>query len=417
MKRKLYLLGIFTGILITCAGCSDKTVAGDQQQNEFQKKSIKEITQEVAENNDTFDNLDFSNTKFEIPDVTEMSSVVFPVSTDSLEEQMKKFETNIRKFENMEEDKDLTPYMKIAYWDYKKNDRVVVPLKEATEEQLKKIQYLSYNDGSYSELLVFSDYMLEMGNYELPVSLTGDTTDYSENAYGYRGIDLGEAVASYNVPEDDISDVSYTLSDGEMSLQEAIDYVEQHIKEDYYFVGSEYLDYHVREAEVRQLTDEVFYYQFRIQAYYKDVPINRDGGVGLEASEDEDPLAMAPFGTAHRASMFRTNSLDFIWSSCHSYESEDVQTTYKEFISLEYAERCLSQYISNKYVAKIEKVELLYQTEFQYESEEKREYGYIKSIYCHPAYHFTVGNPGAMGYEKVYFDVDAVSGEVTTTVS
>ncbi len=154
MKRKLYLLGIFTGILITCAGCSNKTVVGDKQQNEFQKKFIKEITQEAADNNYTFDNLDFSNTKFEIPDVTEMSSVVFPVSTDSLEEQMKKFETNIRKFENLEDDKDLTPYMKIAYWDYKKNDRVVVPLKKATEEQLKKIQYLSYNDGSYSELFV-----------------------------------------------------------------------------------------------------------------------------------------------------------------------------------------------------------------------------------------------------------------------
>lgn len=416
MRKNLCCLILITTVIVSISGCSSKIDSSSSiTQNESDMKSITELRTEAEKRDLSFKNLDFSETKFTIPDKESMCSIIFPVSTDSLDQQTIKFEKNIRKYAQMEEDADLSQYMMFAYWDDEKNDRIEMPLLEGTSEQLEKIQYLLYNDGHYSSCLVFSDFMLEMADYDLPTALTNETEDYSQKPYGYRLYELGDSVAVYELPEDDISDVSYQLADGEMALLDAVAYTEKHMKEDYYFVGSEFLDFHVYEVDVRKVTDEVYYYAFRLQAYYDDIPINKDGGVGIEAAESDDPLANEPFGTAHKASMLRCDTLDFIWSSCHNYETQEMQETYNEFISLESAAEKLSAYLSSSASVKIESVELLYQTEFQYESVEKREYGYIESIYCHPAYHFVVGNPGLLGYEHAYFDVDAINGDISTT--
>ena len=414
MKKVIPRYGLL--ILLFClilSGCSREH---PDTEEEYKKMSIAEISEEADNIDFQYDNLDFSGTEIIIPDVDEMVSVNFPVSTDSLKRQIEKFEANIRKLKGLDGSADLTPYLKIAYWDYDANDRIFIPLEEATEEQLDGIQYLSYNDGTCSELIVFSNFMCEIGNYEIPTSLTGDTTDYSDDVNGYRAYDLGELEEVYQIPEDDISGVSYPLMDGEVSLQEAVEYTEQHIKEDYYFVGSDLLDYRVWRVEVRQIAEDIYYYQFDIQAVYHDVPINKDGGVGIEAEDEmtEDPLALMPFGTDHLASMFRKGHIDFIWSSCHSYESEEVQDIHTDLLPLETACGILSGYISDKQVTEIESVELLYQTKFRYESAEKRQYGYIQEICCQPAYHFVVANPGLMGYDALYFDVDAVTGVIST---
>ena len=54
--------------------------------------------------------------------------------------------------------------------------------------------------------------------------------------------------------------------------------------------------------------------------------------------------------------------------------------------------------------------------EFEYENEEKREWGYIQSIHCRPVYHFSIENTGLSEYRKMYFDVDAITGDITTMV-
>lgn len=132
---------------------------------------------------------------------------------------------------------------------------IVIPLDEATKEQKEQVQYIGYNDGICSELLVFSNFMLEMGDYATTTTLVGDQDDHSKDAYGYRSTNLGTSVATYDLDKDDISNISYHLSDGDLLLTEAVDYVEKHMKEDYYYVGSEYLDYSVFGIDVRKLTD------------------------------------------------------------------------------------------------------------------------------------------------------------------
>lgn len=42
--------------------------------------------------------------------------------------------------------------------------------------------------------------MLEMGRYDELNAQLGDTEDYSDRAYGYRGIDLGTVVETYRLP-------------------------------------------------------------------------------------------------------------------------------------------------------------------------------------------------------------------------
>lgn len=82
----------------------------------------------------------------------------------NIEKQIEKFEDNIRKMKGLDKDVDLSPMMKMMYWDKAENDRPEIPVKEATKEQWDQIQYLGYNDGSYSACLVFSNYMLYARN-------------------------------------------------------------------------------------------------------------------------------------------------------------------------------------------------------------------------------------------------------------
>ena len=81
----------------------------------------------------------------------------FPVSTDTFERQLEKFEYNIRKYEGLEEDTDLVPYMNIMYWDNEKNDRLVIPLDEATKEQKSR----------YNILVIMMEYVLNCLSFQI----------------------------------------------------------------------------------------------------------------------------------------------------------------------------------------------------------------------------------------------------------
>ncbi len=129
--------------------------------------------------------------------------------------------------------------------------------------------------------------------------------------------------------------------------------------------------------------------------------------------EDRDPLAPQPFATNHLVTMFQKDRLGFIWGCCQNFESVSIHDTYEELLPLDEACRCLSNYISKGKKYKIASIELIYQTEFEYENEEKKYWGYIQSVHANPAYHFTLSGTGFSEFGNLYFDVNAVSGEVT----
>lgn len=420
MKR-LTVTMVLAMIVMLMAGCANNNAApqaGEANiERESQMLSLAEIREQAKDLHVSVKNLDLSEAKITIPKVDEVYDLTFPVSSDSFERQVEKFEENIRKYEGLEEDVDLTKYMNIMYWDKQQDDRLTVPYNEATEQQKQEIQYLGYNDGKCSELIVFSNFMLEMGDYSVPTQLLGDDTDYAKNEYGYRGYELGELVKSYDLSTDDISGVSYHLSDGDLALSDAVSYVEKHLKEDYYFAGSEILDYHVFAVNVRKLTDNVYYYEFDVSTSYQNLVLNKDDSIVVVPEgemQNEDSLEPAPFGTNHFVSMFQKERLGFIWSCCQNFETVEVNHTYQKILSLEEACRLLGDYISKNKTFQISTIDLIYHTVFEYESEEKREWGYIQSVHATPAYHFSVFNTGLSEYKCLYFNVDALSGEITT---
>ena len=394
MKRKKFtitiVLGMIVMLMVSCAKKETAPQTGKTDvQTELQKLSLPEIREQAKDLHVPVKNLDLSEAKITIPEAEEVYDLRFPVSSDSFERQVEKFEENIRKYEGLGEEVDLTKYMNIMYWDKQQNDRLTVSYNEATEQQKQEIQYLGYNDGKCSELIVFSNFMLEMGDYSVPTQLLGDDTDYSKDEYGYRGYELGKLVESHDLSTDDISGVSYHLSDGDIALSDAVSYVEKHLKEDYYFAGSEILDYHVFAVNVRELADDVYYYEFDVSTSYQGLLLNKD-----------DSMVVTPEG--------------FIWSCCQSFETVETNSTYQELLSLEEACKLLGDYISKNKTFQISSIDLIYHTEFEYESEEKREWGYIQSVHATPAYHFSVSNTGLSEYKRLYFNVDAVSGEITT---
>lgn len=433
MKNKLLIITLFTAITFQICACSKKNdtpkkipseetvidtsnASETDTHNETKTIPLAEIQKQAQNFQSPYQNLDFSNATITIPDVSEVYDLTFPTSADSFDRQVEKFSENIRKYKGLDENTDLSQYMTVMYWDIPKNDRLTIPLNEATDQQKKEAQYLGYNDGTCSELVVFSNFMLEMGDYSVPVKLTGDDTDYSKDAYGYRGYDLGTLVKRYHLPKDDLTGIHYHLSDGDVAINDAIAYVEKHLKEDYYFAGSKHLDYHVFGVTVRKLAEDIYYYEFDVGTSYKGVSLNRDDCTNVSPKteeENKDSLQPEPFGTNHLATMFQKDRLGFIWSCCQNFESVTVNQTYQTLLSLEEACRLLSDYISEHKTFSVDSVELIYQTAFTYESEEKASWGYIQSVHANPAYHFTVEKTGLSEYNHLYFDVDAVNGSVT----
>ncbi len=426
--------GIILTLLITAAfqlsGCTKKNVTPQKvpsektaedpyktdTQNKTEQLPLSEIRKQAQNFQSPYKNLDLSNAVITIPDVSEVYDLTFPTSTDSFERQVEKFSENIRTYAGLDEKTDLSQHMTVMYWDTPKNDRLTVPLNKATDQQKKEAQYLGYNDGTCCELVVFSNFMLEMGDYSVPVKLTGDDTDYSKDAYGYRGYDLGTIVERYQLPQDDLSGIRYHLSDADVPVNDAVAYVEKHLKEDYYFAGSKLLDYHVFGVTVRKLAENTYYYEFDVGTSYKGIFLNRDDCTVTSPkteAQSKDPLQPEPFGTNHLVSMFQKDRLGFIWSCCQNFESVTVNHTYETLLSLDEACRLLSDYISESKTFSVDAVELIYQTAFTYENEEKAYWGYVQSVHANPAYHFTVENTGLSEYNHLYFDVDAVNGDVT----
>lgn len=423
MRYKKYLLGgmmFGTMIAVTVlSGCeSGKTEKAEKTETVSQKNlvTIEEARKQAENFESEYKNLDFSEAQIKIPDVQQVYEMEFPISTDSFDRQVEKFEENIRLYEGLDDTVDLKQHMTLMYWDVPQNDRLIIPILEATDEQKEQVQYLGYNDGTCSELVIFSTFMLELGDYSVPTALTGEEEDYTNRPYGYRGMNLGHSVQKYDLSKDDITGISYPLSDGELALTDAVQFVEQHMKEDYYFVGSEYLDYHVLQIDVRQLSDEIYYYEFDMGTSYEGLALNYDDAteVEKEGANDDDVLKPEAFGTNHFVSMFQKDRLGFIWSCCQNFESVSVKETYEKILPLQDVCELLSKYVSADKVFHISSVELEYQTKFQYENEKKRQLGYVESVQCRPSYHFSIKNTQLSEFSRLYFDVDAITGEITT---
>lgn len=393
-KSKLFKLFVVV-ILLFATGCN-----GNNTKKEL-AVSLDDIRKEAENFSYDGTSIDVSSADIIIPESQTIYDLTFDLRVDSAEDIEEKFFEDLELYMNVSE----INTDNVLYCFREETENVCVPFDEVTNEQKNNTNScLIYCDGTYSKVLYNTSYMCEMGCNTIPTELTQDTTDYSENIWGYRGLDIGVYEKTYYIPDDDVSGVSYKLYDGEVNLQDAINYVEEHIKSDYNFAGSEYLDYKVFRVDVRRLDETTYYYQFKIKACYDGISFNKDAALSM--TEEGYPIA-----ESHIVSMYENESLGYIWASCHSYDYLELGKEYTEYITIEEACRVVDEKLTNETAFEVDTIELLYLTEFCFESE--ADIGAkVDSVICYPVYHFSVKNPSLSGYTAIYFDVRVDTGEV-----
>ena len=409
MKKISKQLILALGLSLYLTGCKEQESAIETKE----VMNLDEIRQEaeIFSEEFQFENLDFSGAVFDIPEVDSVKQANFPIrkSVDELEARLIE---NVKKFTGLENiDRNNIQY-NLREWgdgEYLPDVDIWVPCDKLTDEEKEKAWYISYNDGKYTALLYMSNYMLEMSDSGLIAEITGTELDEVNENYGRRPVSCPSVrVETYQLPEDDITGVSYTLRNGEMLLTDALSYIEKNINE-YYFLGSDVLGFEVYEISVYRLQDDTHYYEFLVKSIYDGLPLNADYCMAGVLDEDRE-LTYKPTAGQHQLAMFCTDRISYFWSFAHSYDTVEVTKEYTELLSLWKAAQILSEAVSDNKVFEITSVQLLYETGFV--SVEGDTDGRRATTIAYPVYRFSVKNPYISGYTKLHFDVDAVTGEI-----
>lgn len=393
MQKKIFLFLLIAALPIG-AGTACRHQPEVKLQDKIPWENIKKEAGDFSYHGNSFS---ISADQVKLPDAEKITATEFEVLSDSSEME-KIFLQNARKF--MGEKNFKKDQVKYHLKDPKTKEYIDVPMQDATEKQRSsRDSYLMYFDGTYQEILWKTSMMCELGCNTVPKKYLEDEDFSSE--WKHTGLDLGTLAKSYEIPEDDVSDVSYSLSDGECPLAPAIEYVEKHVKNDYRFAGSDLLDYSVFRVDVRIMEEDVYYYQFEVKAQYQGVALNKDRAVYDNTDLIED---------SHTVSMFTKNKIGYLWSCLHSYERIAEQEELTELLSLQSACAVAEKNLTGKRKFEIKSVELLYLTELEYDKDNTG----VTKVKAYPAYHFYVANPALAGYERLYFDVNAQTGEFMT---
>lgn len=371
-------------------------------------KSITEITNEEHELSD----LDLCNLKFDdasliIPEGVENIPVLKCEYYNDSPEQLEETVLEIAKQFSPEQeiDKDKLMYVYGSY-DGKEYKNVETKYYETPDDIKKKREYLRYHDGTTCVLLYRTSYMMELTHSRYVAECLDEKEDLN---FGTRALYAGNCAKTYNILEDGIPDVSYELEGGQVSLEEAVKLAEEFYDGKIPFVGSPYLENKVSTIDVYKLENGRYYYQIFMATYYNNVIFNTEEGV-YYVREDGNSR---PFVDKHKLSIIRKGTVDYIWSCAHNYEGVVEDNSVTEFITPEYACRLLSSQISEEQIFNVDEIEIVYQTDFCYGKENEEDVSEIQYVRCHPVYRFIVNSPQLSGYNKLYFFVDAITGQVS----
>lgn len=401
-------------VLLSSVACKKE----ENGRNYPEKVSVSELSQNTSVNGLSFEKIDISNATIIIPEFQGDTIKVprFPIMERDFDVLEEKLIETVKDFFGLEEVirddfvydfvRSVTEEASDVNWEI-----VYTPMDSATLEEKKISRYLLYNDkAGNSAVLYLSTYMVELSRGGVIKEIIPDIAyGGAENwVYGVRPMDEGTLIKTYQLPSDDITGVSYELYDGELALSDAIDLAETGIKKNYSFVGSPHLDYQVYEAQVRKL-EHCYYYAFKIKAVYENVAFGNESGLFVEGEETTKQGSC--LYTQHIVSIFRKEAVDFIWSSCHSYETVEVLEEITEIISLGKACEYLDKFISDDVFFEINEVEFLYEPRLVGDFQT----AIYDELVCYPVYQFICNDPKISGYKIIYFVVDAVEGTIRIT--
>ena len=407
-KKICVKIAVFAGIIL-CTGCQQEN---EQQKERMPQHTLSELREEAENIKADYPNIDFSETEIIIPEGDAIEELIFPVKVDisesgeNFEEVKQMFYENIKKLTGGEEVNE-------DYVCYKvQQDEKPVPICEVSASDRKRSKhtetdevvggyYLSYNDSVHSMLLYGSSFMLELAGRSV--------SEHSDKKYDWVGHrpPEGVVVKSFELPGDSIENVKYPLDGEEVSLKDAVAYVEENMGKGYHFVRSPYLDYQVCHVDVIEFKEGAYYYDMKVRALYRGISFSYAQYADVSVREEEE-VPYQNVSVTHEAVMMSGECIDYVWSSAHSYEEKGEGEVYDRFLSIHEAMQILSDEVSASVGLKCDTVELMYRTEFYYDSSGV----FVKEVRCHPVYQFAFTDTGLPEDPVLYFNVDAVSGRV-----
>lgn len=116
------------------------------------------------------------------------------------------------------------------------------------------------------------------------VGNNGFTAMLLPSAFGNSFSRSNTVIKTYHIDRNEISEESYALSDGECTVKEAVDFVNNWLNTKWKPFES-YYDFSVKTVLVRELNDK-FYFDFIIEKYYNGIPLEEISD--FVTSEDEN---------------------------------------------------------------------------------------------------------------------------------
>lgn len=153
-------------------------------------------------------------------------------------------------------------------------------------------------------------------------------------------------VEYFNLPEDSIENVSYPVGGKQIALKDAVAYVEENMGKGYHYIRSPFLTYQVYSVDVIKLEENNYYYQMDIRVLYHGISFSYDTYANIPPVDGQE-VDYENFSETHMAAVMAENSIDYIWSSTHSYEEKREGEIYNKFISIKDAMDILSDTVSS----------------------------------------------------------------------
>ena len=419
MRKYMSVFTVAAAAVLSLSGCKGSSnSAVDVSENMAETEGGTDVQSDTSSQGE-YVNLNFSNAVYDIPEIEKFVNLTYylPYSGEEYEAEEEKILANM---EQMAGSSDATylKWWKLYGEEYEQPEDGsyiaprAVPAADIETEDKNRYQDLLYNDGEYSAMLYTGANMLEMGDSKLWADLAGSEMFNIDYQPVYRPMFVEDAVLieEYFLPDDDIEGISYALMDGDVSLEDAVEYMESEMK-NYYFAKSDYLDFRVYEIDVYQLTTGEYYYFAFLNGYIDNIPVSYDTGHVADDVESELNL----LGICDYVAMIYDDTISYFWSQC-GYEDAEVETVMTEdMITLDEACEIVSENLTDENTFNVTTVSMEYYVGSHYSYENPtNDVRWIDYRKIRLYYTFKINNPKVLGYSNVTFLVDAVTGDFIT---
>ena len=414
-NRTTFLLLMIAVFCLAFCSCqkkkqNDGTVERDPRSAQF---TLDEIREEAKSIKKDYPNIDFSTAEITIPDVDSIE-LWESFSDDDIAASMEVRERVFNTFFDCiklatgrdEVDKSKIYFIWNAEW---------IPFESLTEEDIQNTYLTATGDGEEAELAPgYGGYSLEYRTPECTVITQHDDQYWIEksrcfeyyNSSEERGANLipNDVIATYDLERDSIEDVSYEVDGEPFALKDAVEFVNEHFKEeyeDYNCICSPFLDYEVIKVEVVKDEGRYYYYMYLKQTY---------NGIDLTYEQG------APDSGWLCAAMLTHDSIDYA-NTAYGYETKNEGKVYDRFISLEGAMDILSETFSPFLNLTCDSVKLVYGHHLISHKVEGAADGMPEiddGIGVDAVYEFKFSNTGLPDYPYLIADVNMLTGKVTT---